>query len=88
MIVNYSNYRICFRRTGVDPSLGIREFFYDDKGRILFYSKKPVIPFGDDLGELMEDVKEMMVAFEKEVIDLDNIDRRIVMNREEINKGI
>jgi hypothetical protein len=80
----YSNYRICHRSSSTVPSLGIHEFFYDSKGRIIFYSNNPVVPFGDDLGELMEEVKEMMIAFEKEVIDLDYIDIKIMKNREEI----
>lgn len=76
--VAWSNYRICYRPSAIVPSMQIHEFFYNEKGRIIFYSNDPVVPFGDDLGELMEHVKEMMISFEKEVIDLDVIDRRMI----------
>jgi len=70
------NYRVCYRPSCEVPSYYIHEVYYDDKGRIKFYSSSPITPFGDDTDELYEDMALMWKAFDKEVLDLDRLDRK------------
>ena len=69
------NYRITHRPKTV-PLEGyqIREVYYDDEGRVAFYTKDPVTAFGDIPDELYENYCEMMKAFDREPLNLDHQD--------------
>ena len=69
------NYRITHRPKTV-PLEGyqIREVYYDDEGRVAFYTKDPVIAFGDIPDELYENFCEIMKAFDREPLNLDHQD--------------
>ena len=69
------NYRITHRPKTV-PLEGyqIREVYYDDEGRVTFYTKDPVTAFGDIPDELYENFCEMMKAFDSEPLNLDHQD--------------
>ena len=69
------NYRITHRPKTV-PLEGyqIREVYYDDEGRVAFYTKDPATAFGDIPDELYENFCEMMKAFDREPLNLDHQD--------------
>ena len=81
------NYRVCFRPSVAGGGHQIHEVYYDDKGRIEFYSQRPVSSFGDDTDELYEDFANMWKAFDKEPLDLDRVDKKIFIRtvNEEFN---
>jgi hypothetical protein len=69
------NYRVTHRpKTAPLEGYQIREVYYDEKGRVKFYTQNPVTPFGDLPDELYEDFCEMMKAFDVEAINLDHQD--------------
>jgi len=51
--------------------------YYDDEGRIKFYTEKSVAAFGDDKEELYEDFAKMWKAFDEEPLDLDRVDKKL-----------
>jgi hypothetical protein len=55
----------------------IHEVYYDDEGRIKFYTEKSVAAFGDDKEELYEDFAKMWKAFDEEPLDLDRVDKKL-----------
>lgn len=69
------NYRITHRpKTAPLEGYQIREVYYDEKGRVKFYTQNPVTAFGDIPEELYEDFCAMMKAFDEEAINLDHQD--------------
>lgn len=71
------NYRVCFRPSIPGGGHQIHEVYYDDEGRIKFYTERPVSAFGDDKEELYEDFAKMWKAFDEEPLDLDRVDKKI-----------
>jgi hypothetical protein len=77
------NYRVCKSRFDkFDPKLhspedefsfSIHEVYYNDKGEITFTSVDEMSPHGTSADELKSDMTLMMRAFDKDVLDLDNI---------------
>lgn len=72
------NYRVCHRPSVPGGGHQIHEVYYDDRGRIKFYSNNPISAFGDDKDELYEDFANMWKAFDEDVIDLDRLDRKLL----------
>ena len=69
------NYRITHRpKSAPLEGYQIREVFYDEKGRVKFYTKEPVTAFGDIPDELYEHFCDMMKAFDREPLNLDHQD--------------
>jgi len=77
------NYRVCHRPNSAVPSMAIHEVYYDKDGDICWYSKTPIVPFGDFETELYEDVLKMMTAFDYPNLDLNKVDR-IIKRKERI----
>ena len=83
------NYRVSKKRLTVDilkdevtgevvdsyseDQFGICEVYYNDKGDITFTSENFIEPYGETLEELKWSFDKMKEAFDKEVLDLDNI---------------
>lgn len=82
------NYRVCSKKlvsdvcdmdtgevleTYEEDSFGICEVYYNDEGEIAFTSENFQEPSGETLEELKRSFEDMKKAFEKEVLDLDNI---------------
>lgn len=77
------NYRVGYKKLKVDIDLsndvyeedcfGICEVYYNDKGEITFTSENFQEPYGETLEELKTSFNMMQEAFNKPVIDLDNI---------------
>lgn len=83
------NYRVAKKRLTVDilkdevtgevvdsyseDQFGICEVYYNDKGDITFTSENFIEPYGETLEELKTSFNMMKEAFDKPVIDLDNI---------------
>ena len=57
-----------------EDQFGICEVYYNDKGDITFTSENFIEPYGETLEELKWSFDKMKEAFDKEVLDLDNID--------------
>lgn len=68
------NYRVTHRPKSPLEGYAIREVFYHEDGTIKFYSKNPIAPFGDISDELYGDMCNMMDAFDKEPLNLDQVD--------------
>ena len=56
-----------------EDQFGICEVYYNDKGDITFTSENFIEPYGETLEELKWSFDKMKEAFDKEVLDLDNI---------------
>ena len=83
------NYRVCkkvYKSSIVDDNdfskitgkfeedqFGICEVYYNDKGDITFTSENFIEPYGETLEDLKWCFDKMKEAFDKEVLDLDNI---------------
>lgn len=74
-------YRVCHRPSSAVPSYYIHEVFFDEEGRIIFYTQQPIIPFGDVSEELYEEMCGMMDAFNDEPLNLDHVDYLIQVKR-------
>lgn len=68
------NYRVTHRPKNPLEGYQIREVYYDDEGKVKLYSRDPVTAHGDISDELYEDMCMMMDAFDKEPLNLDNVD--------------
>jgi hypothetical protein len=69
------NYRVTHRpKSAPLEGFQIREVYYDERGRVKFYTKNPATPFGDINEELYEDFCAMMKAFDEEPLNLDHQD--------------
>ena len=71
------NYRIFCDKTG---RYSIREVFYEQDGRLLNYSKKPVVPLGASLKDLLEMVQWFREAFDLPVLALETIEAELAAN--------
>lgn len=49
---------------------GIHEVYYDDNGKIKYWSEKPIRAFGNSVAELEADLLQMRVAITMGVLDL------------------
>ena len=77
------NYRICKKKLEVGIELsnniysedcyGICEVYYNDKGEIIVRTENFIEPYGETLEGLKMCFEKMKEAFDKEVLDLDNI---------------
>lgn len=82
------NYRICTKKlvsdvcdmdtgkvleTYTEDQFGICEVYYNDKGDITFTSENFIEPYGETLEGLKTSFNMMKEAFDKPVLDLDNI---------------
>jgi hypothetical protein len=69
------NYRICARDSIPGYGLNIHEVYYDENEEIEFYTENPVGPHGDIADEMYLDMIKMMDALDKDIIDLDKVDK-------------
>lgn len=56
-----------------ESQYGIVETYYNDKGEIAFTSENFIEPYGETLEDLKWSFDKMKEAFDKELLDLDNI---------------
>lgn len=72
------NYRVCKRKDKVNKikEYSIREVYYDDDGQIEFYSEEAMSPYGSSLDELSDDLDMMKDALDKEIINLNKVDKK------------
>lgn len=76
------NYRICFRPSDRGAGFNIHEVYYGENGEIKLYTQRPVGPWGDSPAELYDTMKMMMDSFDKDVLDLDDLDYYFQINPE------
>lgn len=57
-----------------DSLYAIHEVYYDDNGEVEFYSAGAQMPLGEDLEDLANDFAAMAEAFNRPVLDLNEID--------------
>lgn len=65
------NYRVIRRERGdgEGDSFQVHEVYYDDAGAITMWSERPIAPYGEDLDVLTSDVRYMLEATDKPVLD-------------------
>ena len=80
------NYRVCHRPTVPGGGYNVHEVYYDDEGRVIWYTKDPVSPFGDTPEELECDMTMMIDAFNQEPLNLNYTDHLIKV-REKVVGG-
>ena len=68
------NYRVTYRPKNPLEGYAIREVYYTEEGEVKFYSRDPITAYGDISDELYADMCMMMDAFDKEPLNLDNVD--------------
>ena len=73
MEMQHWNYRI-IKKGGV---FGVYEVYYDNEGKVVCYTERPVSPGGDTLEEMKQDFKRYKKAFKEEVIDMDKEEKEI-----------
>jgi hypothetical protein len=67
--MGYWNYRIMKRKNDEGQfDYAIYEVFYDDNGKVTGWTKDPLTPICGSVEGLMEELKIMMVAFDKETL--------------------
>ena len=69
--MGYWNFRVLKK----DNSLAIHSVYYNDEGKIVSWSLEPEFPNGDDIEELRTDLTLMLEATEKEIVDVEAIER-------------
>lgn len=77
------NYRVGYKKLKCKVDLsndyyeedcfGIVECYYNEKGEIYATTDRFIDPYGETLEELKRSFEKMKEAFDKEVLDLDNI---------------
>lgn len=67
------NHRIVHKVDETSEILGIHEVFYDDEGIPEMVTVNPVGAVGDTLLELREELLSMLAAFEKPILEYDDI---------------
>lgn len=64
------NYRVLRKEhASGEVTFQIHEVFYDETGKIDGWTKDPVQPLGESLGELREDIRYFLAAFRKDVLE-------------------
>ena len=61
------NYRVVTQDGGA--SYGIHEVYYTQDGSIRCWSESPMNPYGEDLGELRDDLERMSRAFDRPILE-------------------
>ena len=64
------NYRVIRSVEGGEPVYKIHEVYYDDNGHIEAWTEEPVLPYGEDLHELREDIHYFLQAFRQPVLEV------------------
>jgi len=92
--MSHWNYRVM--RCAYPPSPGcpgetihrfaVHEVYYDDDGAIRAWTKESIEPYGETLEELVDDHKRVALAFEKPVLDLDQMNKDFEMRRNEAGR--
>jgi len=64
------NYRIIKTIGYGEPIYRIHEVYYDDNGKIEGWTKEPVLPYGENVDELREDIYYFLQAFRQPILEL------------------
>ena len=64
------NYRIIKTIDYDEPIYRIHEVYYDDNGMIEGWTKEPVLPYGENVNELREDIYYFLQAFRQPILEL------------------
>jgi len=64
------NYRIIKTIGYSKPIYRIHEVYYDDSGKIEGWTKEPVLPYGENVDELREDIYYFLQAFRQPILEL------------------
>lgn len=68
----YPKYRIYAQKSGVSTVYSIHETVYDYDAVPLEYSKVPVSIISLDLDDMIEELEQMLYAFDYEIISMEN----------------
>lgn len=79
------NYRIIKTIRDKEPFYRIHEVYYDDNGEIEGWTEEPVLPYGETVEELREDIHYFLQAFQQPILALkeENEKEKLVEIREE-----
>jgi len=68
----------CLLDAGTKPEAGfeIREVYYDKNGEVESWTEDAIEPYGSSLEELTTSMELMAAAFEKPVLDLDELEKK------------
>ena len=69
------NYRVMRRKYKDEDELAIYEVYYDDEDNIKMWSAEPQEPRGQTIRELKRALKDYVKAFDKPVLDYDEMER-------------
>ena len=69
------NYRVMKRNFNQEKQFAIYEVYYDDNGNPNAWSMEPMYICGETLEELMEDFKHYSSAFDKPVLDYNELEK-------------
>ncbi len=64
------NYRIIKIIGSGEPIYRIHEVYYDNNGKIEGWTKEPVLPYGENVDELREDIYYFLQAFRQPILEL------------------
>jgi len=70
------DYRLMKKKVSKEEHFEIYEVYFDKKQNIEFVSG-PHMPFGDTLQEIKDDIKQMMQALKKPVLDYDKVVKKL-----------
>lgn len=66
------NYRVMRTVSGEETTYGVHEVFYDESGTVIFWTQEPVSPIGDTVEELQTELKRMIEATWKPMLDAED----------------
>ena len=76
------NYRILKRTFDNDEiQFALYEVYYTKRGKIEYWTEEPVYICGENLKELVEEFKHYAAAFEKPVLDYNELERKAERKR-------
>jgi hypothetical protein len=64
------NHRVCKNTEQGEIFYNIHEVYYDDDGKVEGWTQNAVAPLGNDLDELRNELKWMLEALDKPILDL------------------
>lgn len=67
----YWNYRIIKTIEQGQPLYRIHEVYYNDNGKIEGWTEEPMLPYGESLDELREDIHYFLQAFREPILKLE-----------------
>ena len=75
------NYRVMKKKIRGEDVFEIHEVYYTTEGKVKAWTENPIIPYGETMEELKEDILMQSRALEKPVLDYDQLTIELNENR-------